>query len=105
MAGRRRKGPAPIQVACAGGCGRTAFVRPSKIEPCVGYTCNLGSCTLNGAFKIPPPPDEHHVAIVPQAAGGFSGWRYEPDTPEHLAAVARAKDILERGLKRLREMN
>jgi hypothetical protein len=100
----KRHRPPPISIPCVG-CGRISLVRRSKIDPCDGYLCAFGSCKLNPAFKIPPAPADQHVCLVYNAAGGFTGWRCEQDTLEHLAAVTRAKDLLERGLKRLREMN
>jgi hypothetical protein len=101
----KRKRQKPIHVPCAGGCGRAAYIRPNKVEPCEGYLCNLGRCSFNADFKIPPPPPGHHLCTLMNAAGGFSGWRYELDTSEHEAAVERAKDILARGLEQLTKLN
>ena len=92
-----KKGEPLIEVACAG-CGRTQRLRERRVVLCDGYTCGFGGdCAKNPRFVLPPVPDGCVRHIVPNAAGGFSGYNTRFATPEEIEAIARARDILRRG--------
>ena len=85
---------------CAG-CGRIQRVRSGKVRPCEGYTCGYGRCKQVPEFEIPDPPIGWYRQIEHNAAGGFSGWSYKQHTPETIAAVWRACEIRDAGLRLL----
>lgn len=89
-----------VTISCAG-CGRTQILRKSKIIPCDGYTCSLGSCKLNPDFKIPQIPDGYICEEIINAAGGFDGWKIHVANEEDLQSVERAKAIRDQGIKQL----
>ena len=96
-----KKGEPLTEVACEG-CGRVQRLRKRKIVPCDHYTCGWGGdCVKNPQFSLPMVPEgciRHHV---PNAAGAFNGYSTRFATPEEAAAIARARDILERGRAQL----
>jgi len=89
-----------VTISCAG-CGRTQTLRKSKIMPCDGYTCSLGSCKLNPNFKLPETPDGYICEEIMNAAGGFDGWKFRKPTADELQSVERAKAIRDAGVKQL----
>ena len=96
-----RKSDEPkTEIACAG-CGRTQYVRPSKITKCDGYTCALGSCKQTPDFHVPTPPAGAVCVIEMHAAGAFSGWTVREADAEAWRSVERARAILAAGLASL----
>jgi hypothetical protein len=79
------------------GCGRTQRLRKNKVVPCDGYLCGVGYCKQNPKFALPAIPEGCVRRTVQNAAAGFSGYTTRFGTPEELAAVSRARDILRRG--------
>ncbi len=89
-----------VTISCDG-CGRTQTLHQSKITPCDGYTCSLGSCKLNPKFKLPETPDGYICEEIMNAAGGFAGWKFRKPTTDELQSVERAKAIRNTGIKQL----
>ena len=88
-----RKHRAPlITVECAGGCGKTQSVRQSRIVPADHYFCS--ACDP----PTTPRPAGYICTWYHNAAGSFRGVSTRPGTPDELAGVARARQILYRGL-------
>ena len=87
-----------VTIKCQG-CEKTQTLRPRKVQQCDGYYC--GRCS----FTSPAAPQGCVKEIVFCAAGGFWGYRIVLASPEDVAAHERAKDILQRGLRRLGELN
>ncbi len=87
-----------VTIKCQG-CEKTHTLRPRKVQKCDGYYC--GTC----GFSHPTAPQGHVTEILFQAAGNFWGYRIILATPDHIAAQQRAKDILQRGLQRLENLN
>jgi hypothetical protein len=98
---KNKKGEPRIAVACAG-CGSTKYLRKSRVVLCDGYTCGSGGdCPKNPQFVLPPVPDGCVRHIVHNAAGSFTGYNTRFGNPQELQAIARARDILRRGLAQL----
>jgi hypothetical protein len=83
-------------ISCVG-CGRTQGLRKNKVVPCDGYLCGVGYFKQNPKSALPAIPEDCVRRTVQNAAAGFSGYTTRFATPEELAAVSRARDILRRG--------
>jgi hypothetical protein len=94
----------PVRVECMGGCGKHPMIRPSKIDrsltlygrgKCDGWEQSLKAWRSRVPYGA-------HVEWQPCGhadVGGFCGYRMGITTPEHAASFARARAILEAGLK------
>jgi hypothetical protein len=91
-----------VEIACAG-CGRIHRVQPQKLRPCAGYTCGHGRCKSNPNWEIPEPPIGSYQQVGYEVGGGFHEWLYKPHTSETIAALWRACEIRDAGLRLLRE--
>ncbi len=95
-----------VEIVCAG-CGRTRKVHPGKAqrwaEQYEGFLCGWRECKHNPDFDVPEPPIGWYVTITDLGAGGFHGWSYGQHTPESLAAVWRACEIRDAGLRLLQD--
>lgn len=87
-----------VTIRCAG-CAKTQTLRPRKVEKCDGYYC--GRCD----FRPPLAPEGQVNIITIGAAGGFCGYHHETPDSEMLAALGRARVLLDAGLKRIGELN
>jgi hypothetical protein len=102
----RQREATAVEIRC-GGCGRTRKVPAGQIrrcEPCDGYTCGPHGCKQAPRWKPPRPLEKTigwHVLWGYPLAGGFSSYRFERDTPEHIAACWRACEIRDAALNQL----
>ena len=90
-----------ITIECSG-CKRTQTLRKIKVSKCDFYLCSLGECKLNPDFEI-PKRDGYIISFEINAAGAFTGVKYEVPTQEHIEGVKRAKQILYTGMMQLKE--
>jgi len=67
------------------------------VVPCDGYLCGVGYGKQNPKFALAAIPEGCVRGTVQNAAAGFSGYTTGFATPEELAAVSRARDMLGRG--------
>jgi len=93
----------PARVECMGGCGKHQMIRPSKIEALGRYTAaeNATDGSPLKAWRCRVPYGAH-VEWQPCGhadVGGFCAYRMRITTPEHDALFARARAILDAGLK------
>jgi hypothetical protein len=72
-------------------------LRKNKVVLCDGYLCGVGYCKQNPKFALAAIPEGGVGGSVQNAAAGFSGYTTRFATPEELAAVSRARDILRPG--------
>lgn len=87
----------PIKIDCVGGCGKSQFVRPTKITR--NFT-HIGCGRCEGWRQLHdsmmPVPDgmclEHSYGV----AGGFVGMRLRIATQEERASIGRARALLDR---------
>jgi hypothetical protein len=98
--GKNKQGEPLVEIAC-NDCGRVQRVRQRKVIPCDGYLCGGMSCNKNPHFRLPPVPEGYFREFVYRAAASFSEYNTRFATPEQIAAVARAKEILKRGKAQL----
>ena len=101
-----RLNPDTVAVACDG-CGRTVYVRPSKIIPCDIYYCQSSwqGCKRNSEHRLPPVPDGYLGVHTMNAAGSLDGYTLKVASPEDREGVARAKALLDAGLAAIAETN
>ena len=82
-------------IACHS-CGRTQTLRRHKVIACDQYACSP-TCTVTGEHWSLPKKEGFHFLELMNAAGGFYGLQYKPNSQEDIDAFDRAQKILEMG--------
>ncbi|MEZ4630659.1 MAG: hypothetical protein R2880_08125 [Deinococcales bacterium] len=90
-----------VEIQCSG-CGRVQRLSKNKVEKCDYYICGFRDCKVNPDWE-PEKPLNVIKVIIPNAAGGFSGIRFELPTKEDLEAIDRAIAIRDAGLEQLKK--
>lgn len=91
--------PNTVTIHCAGGCGRSVTLRPSRVETHDFYLCDSRESRNECRAALPPVPQGSYTAIALSAAAHFTGVSYRPHTEESQASVARANRLLRAGLE------
>lgn len=86
----------PIILTCAGGCGATQTVRPSKIKTGRVFICNRKATREVCAATLPRTAAGCVRTLTPKAAGAFTAVDYVLADPftRLAASLAGVRDVL-----------